>query len=163
MPRKSNRRIRHSPKGTRFFAWIKVRMPLFAGLAVLILVLFGGIFIIGNFFPNIFGYPTSISPARAMSEINKGAFVLDVRATHDEYEQGHIAGGLWISLEDLPTRLADLPQDRLIIVVCRTGVRSAEAVKILRANGFPRSTSLSGGLSAWSLAGYRIVAAPATP
>jgi rhodanese-related sulfurtransferase len=82
-----------------------------------------------------------------------GAMLLDVREV-DEYSQSHIAGSLLVPLSDLSTRLKELPQDRMIIVVCRTGVRAAQGRDFLLASGFSKVTSLSGGIQAWVADGY---------
>jgi rhodanese-related sulfurtransferase len=100
-------------------------------------------------------YPSQISPAQAKTEIQNGAMVLDVRE-QSEYSAGHIPGAVWIPLGDLASRLQELPKDRLIIVQCRTGSRSAQGRDLLLKNGFTKVTSLSGGILAWQAAGYSI-------
>lgn len=103
--------------------------------------------------PAATGYPKEISPQRAQTEIANGAMLLDVREV-DEYTQSHIVGSLLIPLSDLSTRLKELPQGRMIIVVCRTGARSAQGRDFLLASGFSNVTSLSAGIQAWMAAGY---------
>jgi rhodanese-related sulfurtransferase len=103
--------------------------------------------------PAATGYPKEISPQRAQTEMANGAMLLDVREV-DEYTQSHIAGSLLVPLSDLSTRLQELPQNRMIIVVCRTGVRAAQGRDFLLASGFSNVTSMSGGIQAWVAAGY---------
>lgn len=79
--------------------------------------------------------------------------VLDVRGP-DEYhgELGHIAGSLNIPLSDLPGRIGELRelQQRPIVIVCRTDVRSAKAAALLLAEGFRHVDVLRGGMTGWN-------------
>jgi rhodanese-related sulfurtransferase len=99
--------------------------------------------------------PLEISPAQAKIEIQNGAMVLDVRQ-QVEYTAGHIGGAVLIPLDDLASRVQALPKDRLIIVQCRTGGRSAQGRDLLHQQGFANVTSLSGGILAWQAAGYSV-------
>ncbi len=71
------------------------------------------------------------------------AYLLDVRDL-DEFEEGHIEGAVNLPLNDLRSRLAELPRDREIIVYCRVGLRGYYATRILLQHGF-RVKNLSGG------------------
>lgn len=96
-----------------------------------------------------------VSVAEAVQLINrKDALVIDVRDT-GEYEAGHIAGARHVPEKQLTERLKGLEKfkDRPLIVVCRSGTRSAVAVPVLRGGGFSTAVNLSGGLSAWEQAG----------
>ncbi len=97
--------------------------------------------------------PAEISAMQAFEEYQKGALFLDVR-TAAEWNQGHIQDSLLIPLDELPNRLGELPRDRDIVVVCRSGARSKEGAAILRQAGFTRVTCLTGGLQSWIAAGY---------
>ena len=77
--------------------------------------------------------------------------VLDVRQP-DEYRLGHIAGAMLIPLGELSQRLKELPREREILCVCRSGNRSRSAVQQLTAQGF-KAVNLSGGMIAWEQAG----------
>ena len=81
-------------------------------------------------------------------------FVLDVRQP-DEYKLGHIAGAMLIPLGELSQRLKDLPREREILCVCRSGNRSRSAAQQLVAQGF-KAANLSGGMIAWESAGLPI-------
>ena len=87
-----------------------------------------------------------------------GAFVLDVREP-DEWAAGHIAGATLIPLGQLPDRLGELPHDRTIVVVCRSGNRSAQGRDILLQAGFA-ATSMTGGMNDWISAGLAVVTGP---
>ncbi len=97
--------------------------------------------------------PAELTPAEAMARYSAGALVLDVR-TQAEWNQGHIANSILIPLDDLSARLGEVPRDRDIIVVCRSGARSTEGATILRQAGFTRVSCLTGGLQGWVSAGY---------
>jgi rhodanese-related sulfurtransferase/uncharacterized membrane protein len=98
-----------------------------------------------------------ISADQAYQKYLQGAFFLDVRGI-DEWSQGHIPNSTPISLEELPNRLSEIPQDQEIVVVCHTGVRSKTGVTILQKAGFQRVACLSGGLQSWVAAGYPLEA-----
>lgn len=74
--------------------------------------------------------------AKELYNSAEDAILLDVR-NQDEYDEGHIEGSVLIPVSELASRLSELPdKDALIIVFCRTGVRSAEACGILKENGY---------------------------
>jgi len=74
--------------------------------------------------------------------------VLDVREPH-EYEVANIGVRL-IPLGELPQRLAELDQDEYFVIHCKTGGRSAKAVKLLQDAGFQNVYNVKGGITAWS-------------
>jgi len=77
-------------------------------------------------------------------------FVLvDVR-NPDEFAAGHIEGATLMPLDNLPATYARLPHDVRLVVYCRSGHRSAQAVAFLRAHGYDRAFSLDGGYLAWT-------------
>jgi rhodanese-related sulfurtransferase len=96
-----------------------------------------------------------ITPAQAFVKFQQGAFFLDVR-NKDEWNQMHIAGSTLIPLDELPTRLSELPKDQEIVVVCLSGHRSQSGTVILQKAGFKRVFCLGGGLTAWKAAGYAL-------
>jgi len=69
--------------------------------------------------------------------ITQGALIIDVR-TVDEYKNGHIKGSLNIPLKEIEDAMSWLIKDVPVVVVCRSGNRSAHAKKILDANGFTK-------------------------
>lgn len=99
------------------------------------------------------GLAAEVDVARAYAMYKDGAIMLDVR-TPAEYEVQHIPGSRLIPLDDLSGRMGELPKDEDIVVVCRSGNRSREGTTILRDAGFQRVTCMTGGLQAWSAAGY---------
>jgi molybdopterin/thiamine biosynthesis adenylyltransferase/rhodanese-related sulfurtransferase len=74
--------------------------------------------------------------------------VLDVREPH-EYEVANIGARL-IPLGELPERLVELDRDENFAVHCKTGGRSARAVKLMQEAGFQNVYNVKGGITAWS-------------
>ena len=82
-------------------------------------------------------------------EANGRLTIVDVREPF-EFEIARIADSKLIPLAELPGRLDELRQDEEIILVCKSGGRSAHAAEFLRAAGFTNSYSLEGGIDAWA-------------
>lgn len=76
--------------------------------------------------------------------------ILDVR-NEGEVEDGMIPGSTNIPLAQLPQRLAEVPQDRPLVLNCAGGWRSAVAASYLRAHGFTDVSDLLGGFEGWQL------------
>lgn len=87
--------------------------------------------------------------------------LLDVRED-DEWQAGHIEGAQHIPLGELGARLAELPSDKTIVAVCRSGGRSGAAVRGLRQLG-RAAENLDGGVTAWTRAGLPLVDASGRP
>jgi len=96
---------------------------------------------------------TEISVAQAYEKFQQGAFFLDVRSK-EEWDQVHISKSTLIPLDQLPSRLAEVPKDQDVVVICRSGMRSKEGMTILRNAGYARAVCMTGGLIAWKAAGY---------
>jgi rhodanese-related sulfurtransferase len=99
--------------------------------------------------------PLEINAARAHAKYQEGAFILDVRRL-DEWDTVRIPGATLIPLEELASRVAEVPKGREVVVVCRSGNRSQEGRDILRAAGFEQVTSMAGGMIDWQVAGYPV-------
>ena len=97
--------------------------------------------------------PTEISVAQAYEKLQQGAFFLDVRS-QEEWGQTHIAKSILIPLDQLSSRLSEVPKDKDVVVICRSGARSREGMTILRDAGYTRAVCMTGGLLAWKAAGY---------
>jgi len=96
-----------------------------------------------------------ISPAQAYEKYQQGALILDVRS-REEWSQSHIEGSQLIPLDGLEASLSELPRDREIVVVCRSGNRSQAGLEILKEAGFSNAFSMRGGMIAWEEAGYPV-------
>jgi rhodanese-related sulfurtransferase len=93
--------------------------------------------------------PKMVEELRATGEI----VVIDVREA-DEYAVGRIPGSTWIPLGELAGRTDEVPTDKPVVMVCRSGNRSAQAVQILQKAGFTNIHNMTGGMNAWTAAGY---------
>ncbi|MGD0172891.1 MAG: rhodanese-like domain-containing protein [Anaerolineales bacterium] len=128
-----------------FSPWILV------GVAVIGVIILGAVLLTGKGNSS----PSQLSVAQVLDKYHSGAFILDVR-TNDEWNQGHIPGSVLIPLDQLSGRLSEVPRNRDVVVVCRTGVRSAQGLQILQQAGFTNAASMTGGMVAWQAAGYPI-------
>ena len=70
--------------------------------------------------------------------------------------RGPSAGARHVPIDQLATWVGELPRDRTVVVVCRSGNRSAHATAMLRGAGVD-AVNLEGGLRAWSAAGLPLV------
>jgi len=105
------------------------------------------------------GLPSTVSVTEAAQRITEGAFLLDVR-TAEEWNQAHVSGAVRIPLDELKSRLAEVPVDQDVLIICRSGNRSGQARDLLRAAGLKRTTSISGGINAWVAKGLPVVSGP---
>jgi rhodanese-related sulfurtransferase len=81
--------------------------------------------------------------------------VIDVRDDY-EYNDGHIPGATLVPLGQIPNRVDEIPKDKTVIAVCRSGNRSSQATNFLRQQGFDNVHNMTGGMNAWTQAGYEI-------
>jgi adenylyltransferase/sulfurtransferase len=92
-----------------------------------------------------------ISPQDLKRRIDAGEnlFVLDVRMPN-EFAICRIPGTTLVPLPELPSRLAEVPKDREVIVHCKSGMRSQKAIDFLKAQGYTKLVNLTGGILAWA-------------
>jgi rhodanese-related sulfurtransferase len=88
-------------------------------------------------------------------------FVLDVRSL-EEFVAGHVPGAVNIPHEQVAARLAEVPQDKEVVLYCRSGRRAAMAADVLAANGYTRLQHLEGDMTGWQEKQQR-VAVPRDP
>jgi rhodanese-related sulfurtransferase len=100
-----------------------------------------------------------ISPQQAAQYQKAGAFLLDVREP-EEWKAGHISGAVLIPLGDLTARMNEIPRDKNVVVVCRSGNRSAQGRDKLLNSGYSTVTSMAGGMNQWTAAGLPVVSGP---
>jgi rhodanese-related sulfurtransferase len=99
--------------------------------------------------------PAEISVSEAYNKNQSGAFVLDVR-TQVEWDEFHAPSTTLIPLDQLASRLNEIPRDKEIVVVCRSGNRSQQGRDILLNGGFEQVTSMQGGLNEWRASGFPV-------
>ena len=83
---------------------------------------------------------------------NKSTFhlhLIDVRRP-DEFIEGHIPGARLFTLDTLPQHIFELPKDELVVFVCHSGYRSAQACAFALENGFQQVRNLQGGMTLWN-------------
>ncbi len=110
-------------------------------------------------FDHIVGYldPTSIAETATIPQLSvcdlrsqldddNPPNVLDVR-TPNEWTNAHIAKAKSIPLPELPNRLAEIPKEQAVAVICGSGYRSSIAASLLQANGVLRLQNVTGGMS----------------
>lgn len=92
-----------------------------------------------------------LTPTELKAKLDRGDdFVLiDVREPH-EFELCKIPGAVLIPLNTIPQHLSELDPDAEIVLQCRSGRRSADALTFLQANGFTNLWNLKGGILAWA-------------
>jgi rhodanese-related sulfurtransferase len=86
--------------------------------------------------------------------LDVGATLVDVRQPA-EFEEARIPGALLIPLAELPDRLDELPEGEPILLVCRSGARSARACEFLGEQGYD-TTNVAGGTLAWIDSGREV-------
>ena len=97
-----------------------------------------------------------VSPAEGQQLVQGGAVLVDVREPN-EYSEIHADGALLLPLSELEARYAELPNDKPLVMICRSGARSARAGEFLLQNGYSDVTNLTGGTLAWNEAGLPVV------
>ncbi|MHB2022794.1 MAG: adenylyltransferase/sulfurtransferase MoeZ [Mycobacteriales bacterium] len=95
------------------------------------------------------GSTITATELKEMFDRGEDFLLVDVREPA-EYEIVRIPGAVLIPKGELPARLAELPQDRPVILHCKTGGRSAEALAMLKAAGFSSAKHVQGGVTAWA-------------
>jgi sulfur-carrier protein adenylyltransferase/sulfurtransferase len=91
----------------------------------------------------------SVEELKEKRERGDRVTVLDVREPH-ETQISDLEGSVKVPLGTLPANLNRFSKDDEIVVYCRTGGRSAQAVEFLRAAGFEKAKNLTGGINRWA-------------
>ena len=109
--------------------------------------------------------PPPVDPQNLPIEVSAGmveslrqrpdVLLIDVREP-EEYQAGHIPGAVLMPLRELPSHLDEIPKDKTVVAVCRSGNRSAKAADFLRQTGFDNIHNMQGGMLAWEQAGYEV-------
>lgn len=87
-------------------------------------------------------------------EVNDNASqlcLIDVREESEFFgELGHVPGSQLINLSSLPENLKELPKDKSIVFICRSGGRSAQASSFVQQHGFVNVYNMQGGMLMWN-------------
>lgn len=147
---------------------------LFAAVLVVL-----GIFILYQNLPSLLGYSVSLwtvavtvmamfallimlskgkegISVKELIDLPEDALLIDVRE-QDEYKEGHVARAKNLPLSQLDKRLKEIPKDKQVYLICRSGNRSSQAVGILRQAGYTQIQNVRGGMIAWQLAQLPVV------
>jgi rhodanese-related sulfurtransferase len=90
----------------------------------------------------------NVNVAEALELLRDGALLLDVREDN-EWDAGRAPEAMHVTLSEVPDHLEEFATDRLIVCVCRSGVRSSRAGKFLIEQGLD-AVNLEGGMIAWA-------------
>lgn len=125
---------------------------------LILITLISGIMLLWSFIGNRIRGIRETDCAAALQLINhKDAVVLDVREA-DEVKAGRLLNAKHIPLGKLRERIGELERfrEKPVVVVCRSGSRSATACALLTREGFTQVYNLSGGIMAWQKAGLPV-------
>jgi rhodanese-related sulfurtransferase len=154
MPKKRNSRTNTRSELSTYLRKPAVQLGLVAFIALIVYLIATSA---GGGASN--GLAREVSTDEAYQMVQSGTLVVDVR-TQEEWDEYHVPNTTLIPLDQLPNRLSELPKDKEILVVCRSGNRSQEGRDILLSAGY-NATSMTGGLKEWYAKGYPIEGAPA--
>ncbi len=146
MATKVDKNSKASKKGIPMWVWIVLGVIVILGIVTFVPF--------GQATPSV-TMAKEVTVEEAAKLRDSGAFMLDVRE-QSEWDQFHIPGATLVPLGTLPDKLDTLPKDKDIVVVCRTGRRSAEARDILLKAGFTNVTSMAGGVTDWQSKGFPV-------
>ena len=99
-------------------------------------------------------------PEVLSTDLPDGAFLLDVRED-DEWVAGHAPDAVHVRLGDLGARAVELPRDREVFVICRSGARSAYAAQALADAGW-NTVNVADGMTGWAVAGRPMISETGT-
>jgi rhodanese-related sulfurtransferase len=152
MPKKSHRKTYQSQTAS-FLRRPIVQIGTVAVVAIVVILL---ILSANASVGNSASLPRDISVGEAHQMYQEGVYVLDVRR-QDEWDQIHIENTHLIPLDQLASRVNEIPTGVPIVVICHSGNRSKVGRDTLLQAGFTQVTSVTGGLLAWQAAGYALV------
>ncbi len=119
---------------------------------------FSGLMLLWSFIGNKIRGVKEVDCAGALQMINhKEACIVDVREP-DEFKSGHVLNAKLIPLGKLRERMGELERyrDKPVVVVCRSGNRSATACALIGKEGFTQVYNLAGGMMAWQKSGLPV-------
>jgi rhodanese-related sulfurtransferase len=94
-------------------------------------------------------------PGVAAATLPDDIYLLDVREK-EEWDAGHAPDAVHIPMSELNHRAREVPEDREVYVICRSGARSAQAVMAFNDAGW-KTSNVEGGMQAWAAAGRPMV------
>ena len=100
-------------------------------------------------------------PQVPAADVPLDAVLVDVREL-DEWTAGHAPGAQHIPLGEVGARAQEIPRDRDVYVICRSGARSDRAAQALAGAGWT-ARNVAGGMQGWEQAGLPMVTDSGTP
>ncbi|MFZ1125261.1 MAG: rhodanese-like domain-containing protein [Candidatus Baltobacteraceae bacterium] len=91
----------------------------------------------------------TVADLKRMHDAAETFVLLDVRE-NDELAKASLPWAKHVPMAHVPQRLAELPKDKPIVVMCHGGFRSSRVAQYLRKNGYSEVANLTGGIDAWS-------------
>ncbi len=92
-----------------------------------------------------------VTPEDAIARVAEGSILIDVRE-QDEWDAGHAPDARLIPLSELQSRVAEIPTDQPVLIICHSGGRSLRATSFLRSEGVD-AVNVMGGMTAWAQLG----------
>lgn len=103
-------------------------------------------------------FTTSLEQARQEHEAGN-ALLVDIREP-DEHATGVAPGAQLLPMRQLGARLAELPRDRPVLLICTTQNRSRATLRALRERGWTNLRYVDGGMSEWVRRGWKTIRPP---
>lgn len=105
--------------------------------------------------------PAMAIPSVRVAELSGDEYLLDVREA-DEWQAGHAEAAVFVPMSALMGRLGEVPKATDVVVVCKSGARSAQVTAYLNQNGWT-ARNLDGGMHAWYDSGRPMVSDSGAP
>jgi adenylyltransferase/sulfurtransferase len=92
-----------------------------------------------------------ITPVQLSEKLARGVDIvlIDVREPY-EWNAGHLEQAQHIPMSQIEKRISEIPRDRDVVMICRSGSRSAHVQQHLLQNGWNRVQNLVGGMARWA-------------
>lgn len=126
---------------------MRVSHMKFLSLTVLAILIGIGVFSLFNQSSNNVEEITTTELKEQM-KTDQTAVYIDVREV-DEFEDGHVEGMKNMPLSSFTETYSELPKDKEIVIMCRSGNRSMQAAEYLVQQGYKNVINVSGGMLAW--------------
>lgn len=91
---------------------------------------------------------TTAEQLKARLDAGEKPYLIDVRED-DEVIFGMIEGAVHIPMGQIPSRMGEIPRDREVVFICRSGSRSGRVCEFLAQQGFDHTVNMAGGMLAW--------------
>jgi rhodanese-related sulfurtransferase len=92
-----------------------------------------------------------IDPKKLKARLDAGEDIVIIDVREDwELRQSKVARAIHIPMDDIPAALDRIPKDKLVVIMCHVGERSAQVVYWLQTKGYTNVYSLEGGISRWA-------------